>query len=509
MKCKLFFASAVCALLSAQSAFAQFAELASKVHAGSNAIVAIDVEAVEATPLAKKAGWTKRLSEAYLQGSIFLPPEANQLVIASHLLPGDGFRQAWEVAVMTLSEAPPMQTIARAEGGYIDKISGVEAVWSPSGAYLLKLGPNMMGIVAPPYRQAVARWINEMEEKRSGRLSPYLHAAIRKVSTGPQIVMAIDLKDSVPPHRINDGLNSEDFLKSTQSKPAKVKELSGLLSSIQGATIEISIGQQATARTHIDFDESLFLTSAMAKTIVLGALRNLGAELPELEKHKFSASGKSIRIEGVLSATSLRRLFSVLEVPTTKFSSLKHETTPKSENKQPSASDMAKNSLKYFKSINTLLDDLHGDRKKQDTRGGADAVWMERYARKIDRLPILFVDKDLLEFGSKTAETLRIMAGARKNAGLREGSQKSEIGGSAGFDGYGDAWNGSFSNYRYGYGGVFDYTADARNAQAARNRIHRQEQNVATSRKVEGWRLIENATADMRRVMTARYSMEF
>ena len=247
----------------------------------------------------------------------------------------------------------------------------------------------------------------------------------------------------------------------------------------------------------------------MAKTLVLGALRNLGAELPELEKHKFSASGKSIRIEGVLSATSLRRLFSVLEVPTTKFSSLKHESTTKPENKEPSASDMAKNSQKYFKSVSTLLDDLRGDRKKQDSRGGGDAVWMERYARKIDRLPILFVDKDMLEFGSKTAETLRVMAGARKNAGLREGYEKSEVGGSQFVDGYGYAWNGSYSNYRYGYGGAFDYTADARNAQAARNRIHRQEQNVATSRKVEGWRLIENATASIRRVMTARYSIEF
>jgi hypothetical protein len=509
MKCKFFFACTVYALLAPQAAFAQFAELASKVHAGSNAIVAIDVEAVEATPLAKKSGWTKRLHEAYMQSAVFLPPEANQLVIASHLLPGEGFRQAWEVAVMTLSEPPSMQTIARAEGGYVDKISGVDAVWSPSGAYLLKLGPSMMGVVAPPYRQAVARWITEMKEKRSGQLSPYLNAAIRKVSTGPQIVMAIDLKDSVPPHRINDGLNSEDFLNRTKIKPEKVKVLSGLLASIQGATIEISIGQQATARTHIDFGQRLFLTSDLAKTLVLGALKNLGAELPELEKHKFTATGTSIQIEGTLTATSLRRLFSVLEVPTTKFSSLKHATPAATENKQPSASDMAKNSQKYFKSVNTLVDDLRGDRKKQDPRGGGDAVWMERYARKIDRLPILFVDKDLLEYGSKTAETLRIMSGARKNAGLREGYQKSEISGSQAVDGYGYAWNGSYSNYRYGYGGAFDLTADARNAQAARNRIHRQEQNVATSRKVEGWRLIDNATADMRRVMTARYSIEF
>ena len=510
MKCKFFIAYAVYALMGPQSAFAQFAELASKVHAGSNAIVAIDVEAAEATPLAQKAGWSKRLHEAYMQSAIFLPPEANQLVIASHLLPGEGFRQAWEVAVMTLSESPSMQTIARAEGGYVDNISGVDAVWSPSGAYLLKLGPNMMGVVAPPYRQAVARWITEMKEKRSGRISPYLSAAIRKVSTGPQIVMAIDLKDSVPPHRINDGLNSEDFLSKTGLKPEKVKVLSGLLASIQGATIEISIGQQATARTHIDFGQRLFLTNDLAKTLVLGALKNLGAELPELEKHKFSVSGTAIRIDGVLTATSLRRLFSVLEVPTTKFSSLKKAApATTTEPKQPTASDMAKNSQKYFKSVTTLIDDLRGDRKKQDVRGGGDAVWMERYARKIDRLPILFVDKDLLEFGSKTAETLRIMAGARKNAGLREGYQKSEIGGSQAVDGYGYAWNGSYSNYRYGYGGAFDLTADARNAQAARNRIHRQEQNVATSRKVEGWRLIENATADIRRVMTARYSIEF
>lgn len=52
---------------------------------------------------------------------------------------------------------------------------------------------------------------------------------------------------------------------------------------------------------------------------------------------------------------------------------------------------------------------------------------MERYARKIDRLPILYVDEDFLEWGSKTAETLLIMAETRRGAGVSAGVRKSAL----------------------------------------------------------------------------------
>lgn len=467
--------------------FAQFSELARKVHVGSNAIVAIDVEAVHASPLAEKEGWAKRLDEAYVNRAVFLPPEAKQLLIASHLRPDRDFEQAWEVAVMSLSEPPSIRAIARAEGGYADTINGMEAAWSPSDAYIVKLEEKVMGIVAPAHRQGVSRWIDEVRENRSLQMSSYLRAALRSVSDKQQVVLAIDLKDAAEPHRIDDRLKSAEF-----KSNVKTDELAETLASIRGATIQISIGKKATAHTQIDFDKTVNMSTGLAKQLVLGAMQNLGAELTDLADHKFSVTSKAINIDGTLTSSSLRRLFSLLEVPTTKFSSLKDESF---DSETGSASDMPKNSKTYFKSVRTLLDDLRGDRSKQDTRGGQDAVWMERYARKIDRLPILFVDEELLAYGAATAETLRNMAGARKGAGLKAGSAKSGV-------------RGGYSNYSYGYGGI-GYTAGSRDATARRNQINRQYQNQATQSKVTGWREIENATASIRRVMTGRYGIEF
>lgn len=467
--------------------FAQFEDLARKVHLGSNAIVAIDVAAVQASPLAKKEGWSQRLDEAYVNRAVFLPPEAKQLLIASHLRPDRDFEQAWEVAVMTMSESPSMGAVARAEGGYVDTINGVEAAWSPSDAYIVKLEDKTMGIVSPAHRQAVSRWIDETRGSRTLRMSAYLRAALRRISQDRQIVLAIDLKDAAEPHRIDDRLRNAEL-----PSNVKLNELAETLSSISGATIQVSIGEKATAHTQIDFDKELNLSTGLAKQLVLGALQNLGAEIPDLANHRFNVSSKAINIDGTLSSASLRRLFSLLEVPTTKFSSLKEASFEESA----SASDMPKNSKTYFRSVSTLLDDLRGDRSKQDTRGGQDAVWMERYARKIDRLPILYVDEDLLAYGAETAETLRDIAGVRRSAGLSAGSAKSGVRG------------GGYSNYSYGYGGT-GYTSGSRDATARRNQVDRQYQNRATQKRVVGWRAIENATAEIRREMTARYGLEF
>ncbi len=487
-------------------AFGQFLELGDKIPAGTNTVVAMDVAALQATPLAKKEGWSKKLEEAYVGRAVFLPPEADKLLLASHLNANQDFEQDWEVAILTLTKQLSMDAIARAEGGYVDEISGKKVVWSPSDAYLVPMAERTLGIVYPAHRQEVSRWIEHAAHPHPDNLSPYLQQALGKVTSETQIVMAIDLKDAASPHRVEDRLRGSEVLKKSS---LTLEQVVGLVLSIQGATIEVSIGEKAHAKTRIDFAQPVNMKDVIAKRLVHEALNRLGIEMTDMKDHQCLARGKSIFMEGDLSSGGLRRLFSLLEVPTTKFSELDEES---SDDHTPSAGDMAENSQVYFKSVQSLLDDLRGDRSKQDTRGGRDGVWMERYARKIDRLPILYVDEDLLEFGSNSAETLRIMAGARRSAGLSAGSQKAAVRTSSdvGGGGYGGAYGGGYYNYSYGYGGAgYGGVSGATSAEKDRNQITRQAQNKATGKKVEGWRLIEDATASIRREMTKRYGIEF
>jgi hypothetical protein len=54
-------------------------------------------------------------------------------------------------------------------------------------------------------------------------------------------------------------------------------------------------------------------------------------------------------------------------------------------------------------------------------------VWIERYGRKVDALPILNVDDDLLAWGARVGETFRTMARAERASGIKSGVRKSSV----------------------------------------------------------------------------------
>ncbi len=495
--------------------FAQLSDLAAMTPGNANVIIAIDAAAVQKTPLAEKQGWSRKLEAAYVDRAIFLPPEADKLIIASQVFPNHGFAQVWEAAIMTMTEPLSMRSIARAEGGYVDQINGKEAVWSPSDAYLIGVGEKTLGIISPAQRQAVSRWIGNLKSSRVRRLPAYLDMAIARVTPTNQIVMAIDLKDAASPHRVADTLESSEAITKANLNVEKVVSLIG---SLVGASVEIAIDSQATAKIRIDFGQPVNMPDATAKQLVLEAAKHLGLDLPGLEKAKLVVVDKAIIMEGVLPTDGLRRVLSLLEIPTTKFSELREKTAgmtaatgnpnlpPKttSPGDPQSQTETAKSSQVYYKSVMSLLDDLRQDRDKQDPRGGMDAVWMERYARKIDRLPILNVDPQLLDWGAKTAGTLRTMATTRRGAGLNEGVRNAQLRTSS------NAYAANYYNYTYNYNGAgYGVVTNATGNEKDRNQIHKEEQNRATATKVEGWQLIEEASANIRRVMTERYGIEF
>ena len=107
---------------------------------------------------------------------------------------------------------------------------------------------------------------------------------------------------------------------------------------------------------------------------------------------------------------------------------------------------------------------------------------MERYARKIDRLPILNVDDDLLAFGADVAERFRKIALARKASGVRMGIRKSR----------------TYGHYYYG-----------RRPTSNRIQIKTEERAKASAVRIKEWKAIEDGLANIRRKMTKRYNVEF
>lgn len=469
-------------LVSEVAAGAQFDELLNRIPGSANSMVVIDVSAMHASALARKEGWQKKHEAAYVERPIFLPPEAEKIIIAAQLNLANGLRQNWELAVMDLKEPISMRSIARAEGGYVDSINGLHAAWTPSDAYFVRLNTSNMGVMYPANRQAVSRWADFGRKSTSPVVTPYLIQATKLVRPGgPQIAMAFDLNDITQPHKLQENLKQSATLKGNEPK---VKELFELISGIQGATFSVKIGSGADGEIRVDFDSETAKFANFAKPLVLEVLDSYGVHLDDLEKWKPELKGKSLILSGPISNDGMRRVFSILEIPTTKFSELKDEDISPGSPEQ-----VANVSLTYFKSVTVLIDDL---RKYLKTNRDNHVVYMERYARKIDRLPILNVDDDLLAYGSQVAETLRSIALAKRGAGARTGVRNSSV----------------YGNYSYNYGSGNNYYGQRSSANVKiQNRA--EEHAKATGVRFTSWKEIEDATASIRREMTKRYQIEF
>ena len=477
-------------VISAACLASDFSELTVKVPQGANAVMAIDVAKTLTSPLAKKNGWDRKLTDGGADRPLYLPPEADKLLSAAQIDITRNFTKSWNVSLFGLKESIPIGVVARLEGGYVDKIDDVDVAWLPSDAYVMKTGDTTLIMQAPANRQAAARWIDSQKNSAAMQISDYLGVAMAAMNRAPHIVMALDASNAIQRHRVEQQLQQSGLL---EKHSLNMEQVAGLISGLQGVVLEITFTDKVNAMVRIDFAQSVSFNKTVAKSLVLATLETKQMSLPGIDSMSFSVVGKSIVLEGELPTDSLRRLLSLMEPASTKFSSLKDANV-----EAPSGDDMAKNSLVYFQTTQGLLKDL---RQKAGSYN-SDAFWIDMYSSKIDKLPILNVDDDLLNFGQDLTETLRVMSGSRKNARLQGGAAaRNELSQGAIVN------NGNNFNDGYGYGN-FSYSTPTSREAAAGNAIA----NAAasgTAVKIQGWQLIDNATTQIRREMTKRYNMEF
>ena len=483
---------------SATSCFA-FDELLAKVPPAANTLVLIDVGETLKSPLAVEDGWGKELELAYVERPVFLPPEATKLVMAANLKVSEGFNRQWEMAVMELSEPIGMSAIARSEGGYIDELRGTDVAWTPSDAYFVSVTDRMLGVVFPADRQFVSRWIAFASQNLRPMISSYLREATNTTSEKVQILLAMDLTDVVQPHELNEKVQQSELFKKIKMDN---KTAIPLVTSLRGASLRIMIGSKAEGQLRIDFAKDITALDRIAGDLVLNVLDEIGVTIPGLEKWQTKVVGTSIRMQGELTQDAQRRIFSLVELPSAKFSLVKDVPPPPGGDYEPSGGSkeslMREASLTYFSSIQVLLKDL-----KRELRGNkASSAIMERYAGRIDRMPILNVDNDLLDYGSGVAQSLRSVALSKRQGGISAGTQTAGMGG-GGYSGYQYDYNWFTHTYRE------DMYAGARAGAADRAAIKAQAMAESKNVRVEASKQIADATAQIRRQMTQKYNVEF
>ena len=461
-----------------------FEALLRRIPASANAIMVIDVAAVHSSPLAVKEGWKDTHEAEYVKRPLILPPEAERIVLASQMNANEELKQDWELAIMTLTEDFSMRAIARAEGGYVDQIDGKDAAWTPSDAYFVNLEPKLLGVMHPADRQAVTRWAALGKASRAVTISEYLKSAAASVNPQTPIVMALDLNGVVRPHNLDASLKEFDL---TRDDLAKQKAWFSALMGLKGVTLRVELTEKSRGILEIHFADSTDLFGKAAKPLVLETLNKFGVGIEELENWQASLRSNAIILEGDLSKPAMRKIFSLLELPSGKFSTLKGEAAA-----SDSPDIIGKASKNYFDSVTTLLDDIRNEfATNRDARRSLAPVYLDRYARSIDRLPILNVDEELLAFGGSVGETLRGLSASTKSGNVRAGVRKSQ----------------TYGAYTYSYDNNGYY--NSRPTSSVRSQIDREEQGRTTIQRFQTWKQVEDGLAETRKRMTAKYRIEF
>jgi hypothetical protein len=494
-----------------QSAEAQIEGLKSRIPSDANAVVIIDVAKLFGSPAAEKGRWEARRKAAFDAGVTYLTPETSGVVIAANFDVEYG-KAVWELSQVRLSSAGDITKLAARFGGEMDTIQGRSAARLPNDSIVVKVTDQNFAAYTPANRQDVSRWLASTDATSVGdQLSPYLSQAFAYVEkVGTPIIMAIDIEGVLTESQISARLSASPIAAKAGDKlPSIVKTIAGM----KGVMLGVSVGDAIVGSIRVDFEGDASAIAPFGKEMLIDVLTRQGAMISDIESWTASVKGNSLVLNGPLSTGGLRRALSVLELPPSLGAALDSAESSGASSDPETLTRLA--SQQYYKSVESLLDDLRRENNdKKMITAGSVALWYDKYARKIDNLPLLNVDDDLLAYGRDISELLRGGEMALKSVGMRSsvrtGANQPDTDGYNAYytndSGYYGGYGGYRSGYAIGYNNPYEATREKSRTDTM---IRSQERTRGAASAQQMWQDIESATADIRRVMTKKYNSEF
>jgi len=446
-----------------------------------NAVARINVADLYKTPLAKKEGWIAKATESFIHQDAFIPPGTTQIVIGAELDLSDTLSADRKYTVIVPENHLTVDKLSDWLPGGVETISDRPAAPFGQGGYVLDCGDGCWLATNVSSRQSLSRWYREGAAATTWRIPRYLKRALMAKENTAQFVMAIDLQDNFSEARIRSELKETGWFKSD----AVMQNVASTLQGVLGITLSINIDQDRTGKIVVDFEKETAVLKPVLDKLVVAIRQRVGVNSEEFESWKWDVKGTQVIGSGPVSAGGGRKLLSLLEPP-----SITHAISASTQAKVEETPEqkMGKTTLRYFKSIRVLLDDLQVNLKKSIDN---DALYMERYARKIEELPRLNVDPTLLDYSEKVSSSLRYQGQTQRMSLIKAGTQNLQSWNS------GSTWVGPYgwSAYRPNPG-----TANVIDAQA------NQEEKAV---RFGEWKQIEEGMTSLRRKLTDKYQIEF
>lgn len=461
--------------------------LLKKLPPSTNSIVIINAKAVFNSPIAKAQDWATKSEARFSSGAHNIPPMVDLAVLGAQI--DDESRKAkQEVGLVLLNKPVDMASIALRERGKVETIVDVQTVESARNGYFGKMDDNLVGFMFPSNRREYAKWLRIIKHSDRIPLSNYLKEAAAVAAEAP-IVIALDAEDATDEIRVMHALKgcSLDSMSANE-----MEECARSLASVRGITFAVQVQDAIFGKVRVDLQRSAGPLAKHAKELFIELLSNNGLLIDDFKTWSGKAEGSSATFSGPMSATGLRQLLAIVsEMPSGAFDN------DDSFGKKPQPSDSAAQlnpklaaSQKYYKTTLSLLDEL---RKYSPQTTGQYATMHERYALKIDRMPIYNVDDELLGWGASTSNHLRAVAMSLRGANIEKGIIDTSRPTTSGYIGYG-GWG-------LGSGGTVDssaYWAAKKQATAK-----------GTQSRLDQWSQIDQESSEIRRAMVAKYMADF
>jgi hypothetical protein len=379
------------------------ADLLNRVPADMNTVAVINVREINKTPRAVKENWKENHETEYLAGAMAVPAWVSVVVIAADLHPG-AVANAASLALFPVDGSVSSESIARRENGVVQPAGDTNIVLSPRRGYLAVPARGIVGVSSTMPRQDFVRWVRAARQADRPAVSAYLRDAVA-AHTEAHVLVATDLDNLFDPTAVRQALQRSGAV----PNEADLTSLVNVLAGARGLTFTARIGGTTKAELRIDFSIPTADFVGPLKRVWPKALEAADFEIEEFKAAEPRADGKAVVLTADLSDTSLRRILSLVAAPGDAVGSKDAATGPVKTPKE--AAGLAA-SLRYYKAVNSALDDLRAQGGAKGKDYVRSASFFDTYAAKIEKLPLADVDPVLVQYGTSAAAKLRAMAGS-------------------------------------------------------------------------------------------------
>jgi hypothetical protein len=273
-------------LAAAGTARANFSELLRRAPHDANTIIMIDVERLLMSPIAMKEKWLDKI-HAPGAASLQLPTNSKRYMLVSKLNFVGDFENIWDVGLIETTGPVALPYLAKAEGGYLDKVEGFEVAYSPRNAFYVSLKPDIVGVSFPANRQDLGRWLRTVQKRNEPQVSEYLQSVVLAGHGKEQIVAGFDLADLLTSRQVRDRLHTAESL---AGKELDMDAITKALTSMRGVMFSAEASDRISGAMRIDFAESPTPLKEIAKPLIMEVLENRGLLLDDAIKDYRQAS---------------------------------------------------------------------------------------------------------------------------------------------------------------------------------------------------------------------------